>query len=381
MKKLKAILALFAITVASATGNASKLQGVTDKEIKLGTITLLSGEFAFYGQINQVIDAYFKKINAEEGGVHGRKIKYIIEDSGNSVPKAVEIANRLINREKVMGFLMSQGELNMTTHKIIGNKKVYDFFIGDNMSTYTPYETLYVQVPTWKQEGQINAEFIAKNYAGKKIGFIYVNAAHGKESLDSVQSNLKGKLTFGPAEPVDYDAVNGDAQVLNLMKAKVDVVYMHHDPPVSNAIIKFAHEKGFKPKWIVSSYNVNDEFINLASKEAAEGVVGSYFFKHVSNTSDPAVKKHIEFLKKYAPGIEPQEGITNWGEATGQMMVELLKRAGKDLTRESIKKAGESFKDWKCDLCIEPANTGPGDRQFISTMRQFVVKNGKWVQL
>ncbi len=75
--------------------------GRTDKEIKLGHINPYSGPASAYGAIGKAIGAYFDKVNAE-GGVNGRKIKFISLDDGYNPAKTVEQARKLVEQEEVL---------------------------------------------------------------------------------------------------------------------------------------------------------------------------------------------------------------------------------------------------------------------------------------
>ena len=85
----------------AATASAQTIRGVTDTEIVIGTVTDLSGVTAVQGVNNSdAIRMAFDDINAK-GGVHGRKIKYVVEDSQYTVPRAVQAMNKLLNSDNI----------------------------------------------------------------------------------------------------------------------------------------------------------------------------------------------------------------------------------------------------------------------------------------
>lgn len=375
------LMLLATALILSMNAEAKETRGVTKDEVKVGGLSILSGPFAFFGTLNEVMQAYFKKINEEEGGIHGRKINYVLADSANAANKAVELVKKMVDQEKVFAMLTSLGELNLATYKYLESKKVLDVFPSDQMSIFTDQfaKTRFCLGPSWTLEAQSLSDYIAKNFAGKKMGIMYVNAIHGKESLKAIKESLKGKVVFGPEEAVEYDAVTADAQVLNMKKAKVDFIYIHHDPPLTPAAVKFANQNNFKPTWITSSYNLVDEFIELAGKQAAEGVISTGFY-HAPSENVPGIIEHKKLLKKYLPKVQAS-GVTIFGQANAEAFVEVLRRAGPDLTQESFIKAAESFKDWKCSVCTVAANSGPKDHRLIKSTTHFIVKNGQWVPL
>ena len=102
------VRSLFCVLVIASTGLVTAaafaeepVHGVTDTEIIIGTVTDLSGVTAIQGVNNaNAIRMLFDEANAK-GGVNGRKIRYIVEDSQYQVPRAVQAMNKLLNNEGV----------------------------------------------------------------------------------------------------------------------------------------------------------------------------------------------------------------------------------------------------------------------------------------
>src|SRR5690242_10243980 len=95
-------LAAGLVSITAAAANAAEpVRGVTDTEILIGTVTDLSGVTAIQGVNNaNAIRLMFDEAN-EKGGINGRKIRYIVEDSQYQVPRAVQATNKLINNDGV----------------------------------------------------------------------------------------------------------------------------------------------------------------------------------------------------------------------------------------------------------------------------------------
>jgi branched-chain amino acid transport system substrate-binding protein len=98
---LRALAAGLVSIIAAAAIAAEPVHGVTDTEILIGTVTDLSGVTAVQGVNNaNAIRLMFEETN-EKGGLNGRKIRYIVEDSQYQVPRAVQAMNKLLNNDKV----------------------------------------------------------------------------------------------------------------------------------------------------------------------------------------------------------------------------------------------------------------------------------------
>src|SRR6201997_990028 len=101
-------LAFTAALMAPAMA-ADSVRGVTDNEILIGTYTDLSGVTAMWGVNNSnAWRMVFEETNAA-GGINGRKIKYVVEDNQYQVPRSVQAANKLINRDNVFAMVADGG--------------------------------------------------------------------------------------------------------------------------------------------------------------------------------------------------------------------------------------------------------------------------------
>ena len=103
-------LALAMVFIIGACGGDDEVvPGVTDDEIVLGTHTSLTGPIAVYSLIPNTTKAYFDYINATEGGVHGRKITYLMEDDAYSPPRTVDLTRKLVEQDNIFALISGLG--------------------------------------------------------------------------------------------------------------------------------------------------------------------------------------------------------------------------------------------------------------------------------
>jgi branched-chain amino acid transport system substrate-binding protein len=111
MNKWTIVKTMAAATVVAslATPASAQTRGVTATEVTFGMHTDLSGVAATYGvSSSNAVKMRFDELN-DAGGINGRKLKVIIEDTAYQVPKAVQACNKLINRDKVFAFVAPLG--------------------------------------------------------------------------------------------------------------------------------------------------------------------------------------------------------------------------------------------------------------------------------
>src|SRR5229473_8508454 len=112
---------------------SSKRTDATDRK---RYIMPYSGPASAYGVIGKTEAAYFKKINAE-GGINGRKIKFISYDDAYSPPKAIEQARKLVESDEVLLIFQPLGTpSNTATQKYMNTKKVPQLFVASGATKW-----------------------------------------------------------------------------------------------------------------------------------------------------------------------------------------------------------------------------------------------------
>src|ERR1700675_2945997 len=168
-------LAASIVTIAGYTPAAAEKKygpGVTDTEIKIGNIAPYSGPASAFGILARVQDAYFKKINSE-GGINGRKIKFISYDDAYSPPKTVEQARKLVESDEVLLIFGPLGTpSNTAIHKYMNAKKVPQLFVRSGATKWGDPKhfpwTMGWQ-PTYQSEARIYAKYLLANQPNAKI--------------------------------------------------------------------------------------------------------------------------------------------------------------------------------------------------------------------
>jgi len=120
-----------------------------------------------------------------------------------------------------------------------------------------------------------------------------------------------------------------------------------------------------------------------AGLEASEGVLSAGYLKDSSDpqwANDEGMKKFMAFIDKYMPGANVSDTNLVYGFAAAETMVQVLKQAGDNLTRENVMKQAASLKDFAPDTLLPgvKVNTGSTDFAPIEQLKMMQFKNGKW---
>src|ERR1700704_4328810 len=184
----------FAAMSGSALAQKKYDTGATDTEIKIGNIMPYSGPASAYGIIGKTEEAYFKMIN-ENGGINGRKIKFISYDDAYSPPKAVEQVRKLVESDEVLLIFQALGTpSNAAIQKYLNQKKIPQLFIATGASRWGDPEHFPWTIglaPSYRTEARIYATYILQNYPDKKIGVLFQNDDFGKDYLLGLKDVLK----------------------------------------------------------------------------------------------------------------------------------------------------------------------------------------------
>ena len=370
-----------AAATAAPTAAKPVVVGVTDTEVVIGSWGPQDGPAGFYGVIDRVVDAYFKKVN-EEGGVNGRKIRFIYENDSYQPAKTVAAVKKLVEEDKIFALVGGLGTPN--------NAAVMDYLVAANVPHVWPAtgsgilavpfkKNIYAVQLNYTIEATLLTQYALDKVAAKKFAVFYQNDGFGKEGLDAVQAELK-KRGLAAATAVSYESAdtNFTAQALKLQTSGADTVILYAVPKPGGSIIAEMGKIGFSPK-LLSSSVINDPAIFQLAGPAIEGMLINAYLPAFDDVSNPKIVEYQAFMVKYAPK-EQIGGFSEVGYAYAQVFIEALKRAGKDLTRDSFITNLDQMKDFKGSL-VPSLSYSPTDHAGVKAAYFQAAKGGKFVTI
>lgn len=385
---LWAALALCTATSSGALAQKKYDSGASDTEIKIGNIMPYSGPASAYAAIGKIEEAYFNKINAE-GGINGRKIKFISYDDGYSPPKTVEQARKLVESDNVLLIFGSLGtSTNSAIRKYMNEKKVPQLFVASGASKWNDprqYPWTMGWQPSYASEARIYAKYVMKEKPEAKIGVLYQNDDFGKDYLKGLKQGLGPKASMIVLEEA-YDSSEPaiDEHVVKLKASGADVFISITSPKFAVQGIKKAAEINWHPMQIISNVSASiSGVLEPAGIEISQGVLSATYTKDGSDpqwNADDGMKKFYNFLAQYQPKANKLDAGVVFGYAAAQTMVKVLQMCGDDLTRENVMKQAASLKDFEPDTLLPgiKINTGPDNFAPIEQLQMMRFKGKKW---
>ncbi|SCB23520.1 amino acid/amide ABC transporter substrate-binding protein, HAAT family [Bradyrhizobium shewense] len=382
--------ALALCTAMSSPALAQKKydSGASDTEIRIGNIMPYSGPASAYAAIGKAEEAYFRKVNAE-GGINGRKIKFISYDDAYSPPKTVEQARKLVESDGVLLIFGSLGtSTNGAIREYMNEKKVPQLFVASGASKWNDpkqYPWTMGWQPSYASEARIYAKYIMKEKPDGKIGVLYQNDDFGKDYLKGLKDGLGPKASMIVLED-SYDTSEPaiDEHVVKLKASGADVFISITTPKFAAQAIKKAAEINWRPVHIVSNVSASvGGVIEPAGLEVSQGLLSASYTKDGSDpqwNADDGMKKFYDFLAQYDPKANKLDAGVVFGYAAAQTMVKVLQMCGDDLTRENVMRQAASLKDFEPDTLLPGIriNTAPDNFAPIEQLQMMRFKGRKW---
>jgi branched-chain amino acid transport system substrate-binding protein len=383
MRTTKLLIGAAIVSLVGSTAIATaQTRGITKTEIVLGTHTDLSGPAASYGVTStNAIRMKFDEVN-EKGGINGRKIRYIVEDTQYQIPRAVQAVNKLIQKDNVfaivapLGTPMNNAVLPDQLKANVPN--LFPFSAARSMSE--PFHKLKFGVFFSNYHDQIIAgvKYLMEKTGKKKVCVLYQDTDFGKEILDSVQDLAKA-MKFQIVETATNRPTDTDfsAQITKLRGAGCEIVAM--GVIVRDAIIPYgtARKMGWTDVEFVATSASFDQIVAGAPGNATEGLyVASGFVMPYRDTASPEVQKWWDAYKaKY--NADPNIGAF-YGQVMADLVVKALQDAGPNLNVDSFVKALESAKPFRSIFGGPEIRFGPNVRQGSKVVMLHQVKGGRF---
>ena len=381
-------LITFAATNGSALAQKKYDTGATDTEIKIGHIVPYSGPASAYGIIGKTEEAYFKMIN-ENGGINGRKIKFISYDDAYSPPKAVEQVRKLVESDEVLVVFNALGTpSNTAIQKYLNSKKVPQLFVATgatkwNDPTHFPW-TIGWQ-PSYQSEARIYAKFLMKEKPDAKIAVLYQNDDFGKDYLKGLKDGFAGKASAIIAEEsYEVSEPTIDNHIVKLKASGADVLISITTPKFAAQTIKKMAEIDWKALQIVANVSTSvGAVMKPAGFENGQGVLSAHYAKDAGDAQwkdDPGMKKFLAFLDKHYPDADRSNSQVIYGYGAAQTLTKILEMCGDDLTRANIMKQAANLKDFTADTLLPGVriNTSATDFAPIEQLQMMRFKGEKW---
>ena len=373
--------AAFALQMAAAGNPAQAADpGVTGTSIKIGMFGSLTGPAAAWGwpTINgakMVCDA----ANAA-GGIHGRKIEVVVEDDQCTAPLALSAAKKLMHRDNV--FMLHAGSCSgailPVREEVLDGKVPLMALVAtvDQLVQTKPNGYIFRAFLPGSYDGTIIANFLATVPNVKKVVVVGHADEHASARYGTLKEGLqKHGLELAGLETVETQLTDATAQVLKIKSMAPDAVVIVARPAPGAVFIKDAHRLGLNVPMVGATVvDLQDLIDRVGDTKPLENTYVVSFYK--APLTDPPMASWIDMLKKYYPNDKVQASAF-YGTSGALAVVEALKRAGPDLTREKFVAAMREIKNLDGGPMACKLKFSAGDQEACKTGSVWGMRGGK----
>lgn len=377
LKMFLCVVFLLGMVVAVQAGT----RGVAENQIVIGTHTALSGPAAGWGiDATNGIRMRFDEAS-ETGGIHGRKIKYIVEDSQYRVPIAVQKANKLVNRDKVFFLIGSIGTpMNNAIFPMLEKKNVPNIFpYTAARSMYEPHHKLkFANLAPYYANVRAGLKYFVEAKGKQRVCMMYQDTDFGLEIADAVNDQLKEMNRELVTETTHKGTeTNFVGAITKLREADCDVVML--GTIISDTIIAVSTAR--KMGWNVDMVGQTAACNYVIPLKGGKGVEGLYAITSIPPMyEEQATGRAKVFFDNYKKrfGKMPSE-VAQHGYFCADLAVIALEKAGKKLTVNNFLKALESIEGYQHPFGGPVISFGPEKHLGSNESVLLQVKGGKWV--
>lgn len=375
--------ALAVLSLGAATAQAQSAP------IRIGHTAALSGPAAAYGQLARANTAFFKMVN-EQGGVNGRPLELVVTDDEYVPNKSFEAVRKMVEQDKVLIMYGSFGTpTNSAQAPYLNRQKVPHLFLGTGADKWGDHKALPWSMgfqPSFRHEAQIYAKHILQTSPNAKIGVLHQNDDFGRDYLKGVQDVLGKDKAAQLVKAASYETSDAtvDSQVVSLQAAGAEVIMLAAIPKFAGQAIRKAYDMDWNTTMYVALGAANFPATTDPTKgRSGVNLITGVFAKEPRDAAwdqDAGMQAYKAFMKKYLPSEDVNDGLPALAFNTGTLLVQVLKQAGSDLSRENVLRQAESLKDVELPLLLPGirVSTGKDDHYPVKQLRLARWDGARW---
>lgn len=369
MKSLKIALSALALAATAVTSQAQEweTEGLADDAITIGVMGPFSGNASSYSKALIGMMAYYDKVN-DEGGIHGRKLIAVQEDTACDSAKGLAAAKKLLSQDKVF---MLQGNscsgVALAMRPVIeesGVPWIVAHAVSDSISTPLA-KNIFHGVPTGSANGYAMASFVLSKPDTTNVAII----GHSNDWAHSYSDPAREYLVKNGVEQsqeltMERGETDATAQVLKLRQDKPDFIIAALYEAETAIFLRDLKKYGLGDVPVMGTAGTDLE--NTLKRTGDFETVKNYYVIHsyVDNLNGPKMQPWADMIHKYYPDEELSTfSFVSIGSA--EALVSALEAVGPDLTRSKLIAALEQVSNFDTGILSDPITWTPEDHQGV----------------
>lgn len=384
-RQLLQVAGTTALAGAAPAVLASTTPGVSKSEILIGSIQDLSGPLVSFGKPTR--DGMLMRVEQlnSAGGVNGRKIRLIVEDSAYDTKKAVLAADKLTGSDKVFAVVGTLGATPAlaTLQTIIDSGALHLFPLTSHHGMFEPFHRLkFAAFTPYPDSTRAGLRELLKRNAYKRVAILYQDDEFGLDIISGTEAALKEVgLTLVERTSYKRGATDFASQMSKLNAAKPDLIVLATIVRETIGAISEARKIGYAGDFFGSQ----GSYIPATPKIGGKAVDGLYNVCEVPMPyrDDPSNSKLLnDWMDAYKTryGADPDlGGLFGW--FLMDMLIRTIDKAGPNLSTDAFVKALEASTFPRSFLGTPEISFSASKRLGNNQARIAQIRNGRWVNV
>jgi ABC-type branched-subunit amino acid transport system substrate-binding protein len=320
--------------------------------------------------------AYFQKVNREQGGINGRKIKLTSLDDGYSPPKTFEQTRRLVEQDEVLLIFGTLGTpTNSAIHKYLNTKSIPHLFLTSGADKWADPKNFPWTMPgmvSYQTEAAVYGRYLRAIRPEAKVALLVQNDDFGKDYAtgfrrglgDAAKQMIVAEATYEVTDPTV------DSQILALKASGADAFFSIALGKFASQAIARAYDVGWRPReyFVPTSSTSIKAILGPAGLEKSVGIITSSITKSVSDPQwkdDPGMKEYLTFLREYLPASDPNDTSMVTGYNSAIILTRVLQQCGNDLSRENVLRQATAIRALTLPMLLPGIKVDTGSDDYL----------------
>lgn len=342
--RIKAAVALMTAGVLVLSGCSNRLQeagtgtaqGITGDTVKIGSSMPHSGPLAVFRLYGVGARAYFDYVNAERGGVDGRKIDFVVYDDAGSPARTVENVRKLVSRDKVFALAFVFGSANnLAVRDFVNEEEIPHLYANSGYPGFgspqaiKDYPYTIGWLPPYNLEAASHAEYLKVHKPKAKVAILHQNDDLGASLVDGFEKAIRGtgievvaKQSYNLSDPTV------SSQMAVLAASRADVFLNYSQSTFTAQAITAKAQLGWDSVMFLPTFGTSPAILKPAGLDKSKGAIAGVFLKDPADprwAKGPAVTEYRRIVEKYgADGADPKSLQVAFGFAQAELLVKAL---------------------------------------------------------
>ena len=326
-----------------------------------------------------------------EGGINGRKVKFLSLDDGYNPSKTLEQTRRLVEQDEVLLIFNNVGTpTNAAIHQYLNSRKVPQLLVMSGANRWNDpkrFPWTLGGMLSYEAEARMYARHLLANVKEPRIAVLSQNDDFGRDFLKGLKTELGDRAKTMVVAEATYEVTDPtvDSQMVALKASNANVFMNFSNGKFTSQSLRRAGEVGWNPQVYLPVGSTS--IASILRPAGVERAIGAITISNTKNPLDPqwlndtGMKDYRAFMKRHAPGLDSDDSLNVSGYSMAMLLADVLRRCGDDLTRENVMRQMLSLRNFSTPVLLPGVTmtTGADDYELYGAVKLQRFDGKSWV--